>query len=360
MRKLFFKGRLFLFLAILVLIFTGCEKPDEKFSVGFVYPGFVESNQFSRALDNARKVIEAREIKTYCEENVPESAECERVLLKLINKGCKIIYAGSFGFQSSVERIAPLYPDVKFCHCSGTIQGENVSSFFGRMYEARYLCGIVAGMKTKTNKVGFVAAKPVSECIRGINAFYLGMRSVNKNASLEVVWTHTWNDFTVEVDAANILIEKGCDVLAQHQDSHGCMLAAEKAGVYCIGFAVSGEDVAPGAYLTAPVFKWKNYIIGDIEKYKLGKWEGRFYWGGLREGTVDIDYLTTLCAEGTFEKVEEAKRKIINGELKIFSGPLYDQKRNLVVKEGDVMSDSEVWNMDWLILGINGRLPAKE
>lgn len=347
------------------LVLAGCNKKSadsskitkENLKVGFVYIGSVNDHGYTEAQDKSRLALVDMGIETLYKENVPENSDCEKAIRDLIDAGCNVVYTTSFGFMDSTIEVAKEFPNVKFGHCSGFKTAENVSTYFGKMYEARYLAGIVAGLKTKTNKIGYVAAFPISECIRGINGFALGVQSVNPDAEIDVVWTNTWYDPTKEKQGALELLNRGCDVIEQHQDTTAPQVAAEEKGAFAIGYNVATPDAAPNAYLTAPTFNWATFVKDDIEQILAGTWKSRKYWEGLSANMVDLAPLSALCEEGTSEKVSEARSKIESGELKIFEGPLFDQEGNEKVPEGTVMTDDEVWNMAWFVKGVNGVIP---
>ncbi|MCR4790565.1 MAG: BMP family ABC transporter substrate-binding protein [Treponemataceae bacterium] len=346
----------------MVFAVTGCKKDKESngnitkenLKVGFVYIGSINDHGYTQAQDAARLALVDMGIETLYKENVPENSDCEKAIRDLIDAGCNVIYTTSFGFMDSTVNVSKDFPEIKFGHCSGFKTTPNMSTYFGKMYEARYLAGIVAGLKTKTNKIGYVAAFPISECIRGINGFTQGVLSVNPNASVEVVWTNTWYDPTKEKQGALELLNRGCDVIEQHQDTTAPQVAAEEKGAFCIGYNVATPDAAPKAYLTAPVFNWPVFIKDDISKILDGSWESRKYWEGLNAGMVDLAPLSKLVEEGTAEKVEAAKKAISDGSLQIFAGPIYDQNGVEKVPAGKVMTDDEVWNMDWFVKGVKG------
>ena len=350
-------------LAFSALALTGCSKKDgaasskitkDNLKVGFVYIGSVNDEGYTQAQDQGRLALEALGIKTQYVENVPENADCEKVIRDLIDQGCNVIYTTSFGFMDWTIKVAADFPNVKFGHCSGYKRAENVSTYFGKAYEARYL----AGMKTSSNKIGYVAAFPLPECIRGINGFTRGVQSVNPDATVEVIWTNTWYDPAVEKQAALELLNKGCDVIEQHQDTTAPQIAAQEKGAYAIGYNVATPSAAPKAYLTAPVFHWATFIVDDVNSILDGTWKSRAYWEGLSANMTDLAPLSDLCAPGTKEKVESAKTAIIDGSLKIFEGPIYDQNGTERVASGSVMTDDEVWNMGWFVKGVVGTIPS--
>lgn len=343
-------------------LLSGCNKKSavpssitkDNLKVGFVYIGSITDHGYTEAQDQSRLALEDMGIKTLYKENVPENSDCEKAIRDLIDAGCNVIYTTSFGFMDSTLNVAKEFPDVKFGHCSGFKTAENVSTYFGKMYEARYLAGIVAGLKTKTNKIGYVAAFPISECIRGINGFALGVQSVNPEAVVDVVWTNTWYDPTKEKQGALELLNRGCDVIEQHQNTTAPQVAAEEKGAFAIGYNVDTPDAAPKAYLTAPVFNWAVFVKDDVESILNGSWQSRKYWEGLSTKMVDLAPLSSLVAEGSAEKVTAARAKIEDGSFKIFAGPIYAQDGSEKVPAGSVMSDDEVWNMSWFVKGVNG------
>lgn len=282
---------------------TGDSTAKSDVVAGFVYIGKINDGGYTQAHDAGRLAVEAMGVKTFYVEDVPETvADTKEAIQTLIDEGCNLIYTNSFGFMEGTDQMAKEHPNVKFAHCSGYMREDNMSTYFGKVYQARYLAGIVAGMKTKKNYIGYVAAKGIPEVIRGINAFTLGVQSVNPDAKVEVVFTDTWYDPTVEKQAALELLNKGVDIIAQHQDTTAPQVAAEEKGAYCIGYNFPTSDAAPKAYLTAACFDWKTFYTDDVKKAMDGTWTSRAYWEGLAANMTYLDKLTDLCAEGTQER----------------------------------------------------------
>ena len=290
-------------------------------------------------------------------ESVPESADSERVMQDLINKGCTAIFATSFGYMDFVQNVAAKNPDVKFFHCSGYKTAANVSTYFGQIEMPRYLTGMIAGSETKSNKIGYVAAFPIPEVIRGINAFTLGVRSVNKDAVVSVVWTSTWYDPAVEKDAAKSLLEAGCDVIAQHQDTPGPLQAAEEKGALGIGYNTDMSAFAPKAYLTSPVWNWGVYYIQAVQSVIDGTYESGAYWGSMADGVVGLAPMTDLVPADV-KALVEAKVKEFSApdfnDMKIFAGPLKDNTGKEMVAAGNNMTADEILNMMWFVEGVDG------
>jgi basic membrane protein A len=331
----------------------------KEVKVGFLYVGPVGDGGYTYSHDQGRKEIEKQlGVKTTFKENVAEDkAEVKKAIDSLVDEGYNVIFATSFGHMDGVEAAAKEYPDVKFFHCSGyKSNGTNFVNYFGRIEQARYLSGIVAGMKTKTGKIGYVAAMQIPECVRGINAFTLGVRSVNPTAVVQVTWTNTWYDPAKEKEAAKALLDQGADVIAQHQDTAGPQVAAQEKGVFSIGYNTDMKDAAPKAYMTAPIWNWGAYYVSQVKAIQEGTWKAENYWGGMKEGVVDLAPLTANAPEGAKEKVEAAKADILSGKNKIFAGPLKDQTGAVKIADGKVMTDDEWLSMDWFVQGVEGKI----
>lgn len=335
------------------------EAKAEPIKVGFVYIGSAKDGGYSQAHDEGRLYLEEQlgdKVVTMYKEGVPESSECQKVMNDLIDQGCTVIFVNSFGHMDFVEKTAKEHPDVKFYHCSGYKSGPNFSNYFGAMEEARYLAGIVAGLRTENNTIGYVAAFEIPEVVRGINAFTLGAQSVNPNVTVKVNWTHTWYDPAKEKEAAKALLDAGCDVLAQHQDTTATQQAAEERGKWAIGYDLDTRESAPKAYLTAPIWNWGKFYASEVQKILDGKWKQENYYGNMKDGLVDLAPLTENVAPGTKEAVEKAKAAIIDGSLNVFAGPIKDQAGTVRVPEGSVMTFDEIMSVDWFVQGVEGSI----
>ncbi len=333
------------------------ETVASDFTVGFIYVGPVGDGGWTFAHDKGRLALEKElGVKTLFKESVPETQECEKAIRDMIDGGAKVIFATSFGYMDYVEKVAKDYPDVAFLHCSGYKSGTNFSNYFGRIYEARYLSGLVAGMKTKSNKVGYVAAFSIPEVVRGINAFTLGVQAVNPEATVDVVWTHTWYDPAKEKEAALSLLDLGCDVIAQHQDTAGPQQAAEERGAFAVGYNTPSLEKAPNAYMTAPIWNWAPYYVEQVKLVMDKKWTPTNYWGHMNDGIVKLDTLSKNAPEGAQAKIDEYTAKIIDGSFHPFAGPIKDQTGTVIVPEGKTMTDDEMLNFMWFVQGVNGTI----
>jgi basic membrane protein A len=276
--------------------------------------------------------------------NVPENAECDAALRELVDAGCQIIFGNSWGFMNFMEEVALEYPGVIFSHCSGyKNNGVNFNNYFGRIYQARYLAGIAAGLKTMTNKIGYVAAWPDNAEINGgINAFALGIQSVNPDAVVYVKYINTWFDPTLEKQTAVALLSLDCDVIAQHVDTSMPQIAAQEAGKFGCGYNTDMTSAAPDAHLTAPIWHWSSVYTAEVKDVMNGTWLPVNYFLGMKEGMVDISPLSKNVAEGTAKKIEEARAKILSGEWDVFTGPIYNNAGELVVADGESLSDQDI------------------
>ena len=336
---------------------TGGKPNKDNLKVGFIYIGSIHDEGYTQAHDKGRLAIEQMGVKCAYVENVPENADCEKAIRDLIDQGCNVIYTNSFGFMDWTVKVANDFPNIYFGHCSGYKQGPNMSSYFGKIYQARYLSGIAAGYKTTAKKIGYVAAFPIPEVIRGINAFTLGVQSVNPDATVEVIWTSTWYDPAVEKQGAIELLNKGCDVIAQHQDTTAPQIAAQERGAFAVGYNTSTANAAPRAYLTAPLFHWDVFYVDDVKHVIAGDWKSRAYWEGLKNGTVTLDNLTANNDPRAAARIADYQARIIAGSFEPFTGPLSDQSGTVKIPSGTKMSDEEIWNMGWFVKGVIGIIP---
>jgi len=344
---------LVVFLAVVALSATIATAKELK--VGFIYVSPIGDAGWSYAHDIARKELNKMDgVKTSYVENVKEGPDAERVMTNMARKGYGLIFTTSFGFMDSTLKVAKQFPNTIFMHCSGFKTAKNMGNYFGRMYQARYLTGILAGSMTKSNIIGYVAAFPIPEVIRGINAFTLGAQSVNPKASVRVVWTKTWYDPAMEKDAAKSLLDVGADIITQHQDSPGPQEAAEEKGVYSIGYNSDMSVFAPKAELTAAIWNWIPYYRKVVENVKNGTWKASSDWPGIADGVVGLAPFGKMVAQPLQDKVMATKAAIIAGKTKVFAGPIMDQKGDVRIAAGSVATDKQLLGMTWFVKGVVG------
>ncbi len=270
----------------------------------------------------------------------------ETAIRDCIEEGCNVIFGTSWGYMDTMEALASEYPNVIFSHGTGyKNNGKNMNNYFGRIYQARYLSGIVAGMKTESNLVGYVAAmgQDNSEVTGGIDAFAMGVYSVNPDAKVYVKVTNSWYNPTEETNAAKALIAEGCDVIAQHCDTPNPQLEAEAANVWGIGYNSDMSKDAPKATLTSTVWNWSAYYTSAVQSIIDGKWDCTNYYGGMAEGLVDIAPLASdLCTPEMQTKVDEAKAKILDGSFNVFDGVIETNDGKTVGTEGGTLDDKTI------------------
>lgn len=349
------KKVLVLLAVVSVVAFAGAAMAGDEMKVGFVYVSPVGDAGWSYAHNQGRLAVEAMDgVKTSYVESVKEGPDSERVIANMARKGSDLIFATSFGYMDPMLKVSKKFKDVTFMHCSGYKTSPNMGNYFGRMYQARYLSGIVAGAMTKKKVLGYVAAFPIPEVIRGINAFTLGAQSVNPDVEVRVVWTKTWYDPATEKDAAKSLLDIGADVIAQHQDSPGPQEAAQEKGVYSVGYNSDMSPFAPEAHLTAPVWNWGPFYKKIVEQVKNGSWKSEALWPGLDEGIVGLAPFGKMVPKDIQDKVTAKMEAIKSGKEKVFVGPVSDQDGNVKIAAGAAASDEELLGMKWFVKGVIG------
>ncbi len=345
---------LILFGLILPLPLSAADKPIK---VGFVYVSPIGDAGWSYAHDQGRLALDALPgVTSSFVEAVPEGPDSERVILNMARKGYDVIFATSFGYMDPMLKVAKQFPKTVFMHCSGFKLAPNMGNYFGRMYQARYLSGMVAGAMSKSNTLGYVAAFPIPEVIRGINAFTLGAQSVNPKAEVRVVWTKTWYDPATEKEAAKSLLDVGADVIAQHQDSPGPQEAAQEKGVYSVGYNSDMTTFAPKAHLTAPVWNWGPIYKQVVEAARKGTWKSEATWYGMKEGIVDLAPFGKMVPKQIQANVMAKKQEILDGKEMIFTGPLKDQAGKVRIAPGKAATDEELLGMKYFVQGVIGTL----
>jgi len=362
---------------VLALVGAQCPTPAEptavppttapttiaKFKVAFVYVAPIGDMGWTYAHDQGRLALEQKYgdfIETTYIENVPEGPDAERVIRDFAQKGYKLIIATSFGFMDPTINVAKEYPDTWFIHISGYKTAPNVSTVFGKIEEPRYVSGLVAGKMTKTNKLGYVAAFPIPEVVRGINAFTLGVRAANPDATVKVVWTNTWFDPVKEKEAAVALLDEGCDVIAQHQDTPEPQKAAEERGLWGVGYDSDMSKQAPKAVLTSPIWDWGVKYIDIVDKVMAGTYKTEEYWGGWQDGIVDLAPYGPMVPDDVKKMADAEIAKFKSGQatiFTIFTGPLKDNEGKERVPAGTAMTAGELLGMDWFVEGVEGTVP---
>lgn len=334
---------------------------NEPLKVGFVYVapiadvGYTKQHDIGRlyAIDKVGK----DKITTTFVENVPETADAERVIRQMINDGNKLIFGTSFGYMNYMQKLAKEYPDVKFEHATGYKSAPNMTNYNIRFYEGRYLAGMLAGGATKSNVIGYVAPFPIPEVLQGINAFTLGAKSVNPKIQVKVVWTNAWYDPPKDTDSAKTLIGQGADVLTQHTNTSAVASAAEAAGKMVIPYNSDMKSVAPNAQIAALVLNWGPYYAKKINQALENKWENKPVWMHLKEGAISLENISDKVPADVVKKMEEVKAKINSGEFHPFTGPIKTNEGKEAVKAGETLPDDKLVTMNYYVDGVVGKVP---
>jgi len=343
--------------------------PAQKaFTAGFIYVGPKGDYGYNQAHAQGAAIVAAMPgIKIREEENVPETEDVQKTMESMIElDGASVLFPTSFGyFDPHILKVAQKYPNVTFLHCGGLYQEgkhpTNVGSYFGYIDEAQYVAGIVAGMTTKSNKLGFIAAKPIPQVLRNINSFTLGARSVNPKATTSVVFTGDWSLPVKEAEAANSLVDQGVDVLTMHVDSPKVIVeTAEKRGIFVSGYHADQSTLAPKGYLTGAEWNWGKVYSDYVTWIKAGQSYPHLLRGGFKEGFIKMSPYGAAVSEAAKAKADAAKAKLTDGTLVIYTGPIKDNTGKTVIPAGTVetQTDINLEKMNYLVEGVIGKIPS--
>lgn len=358
--KKFFVISLSVVMLIIVLtmigmfVFTG-EKKEEKLKIGFVMSGNTEESGWNGLhYQGIKDACQELDVELIVKEDIKEhSGQCEGAIRDLAKEDVEIIILSSYGYAEEVLDVVKEYPDITFYSECFDYYGDNLNCYFARIYQARYLSGIIAGMQTESDYIGYVAAMPNSEVNRGINAFTLGVKSVNPSATVVVAWSNSWDDVEEEKRLAQALIDEyNVDVLAYHQNQPNVVEVAETNNIYSIGYHETLEGVSE-KYLTTVEFYWDVTYKELLLDYKKGKSDVvNSYWFGLEKETIGLADISPVVSQETIAVLDDKKEEIINGKG-IFSGVIYDTEGTLRCDEGESISDDILMrNMDWYVEGV--------
>jgi basic membrane protein A len=327
-------------------------------TVGAIYVGTVNDFGYNRAMHDGLVAMKAAipGVSLLEAENVPETAEAERIMEGMIQQGAKLIFATSFGHQQSAFNLAQKHPDVVFQHAGGWMKAANFGNFFASTQAAWYPMGVAAGKMTKSNVLGFVVGVPIGYAIGNINAFALGALSVNPAVQVRVVVVGSWSDKAKEASAANALIDQDADVVTMHVDSPATILqVAESRGVYSIGFqSVEARGLAPKGWLTGLGFTWSSFMTAAAKDVMAGTFKPAMVRLGLGEGMMTIAPFGAAVPEATRALVTAAADRIAKGDNP-FTGPITDNTGVVRIKEGEAWGGDKMGNFDWYVAGVVGK-----
>jgi simple sugar transport system substrate-binding protein len=326
----------------------------------FVYVAPLTDAGWVRQHDDARKAVEAalgNRVKTTFVENVAEGPDAERVIRDLAQQGHQIIFTPSFGYMEPTLKVAAEFPNVKFESVTGYKTAPNVAVSNARYYEGRYLAGVAAGRMA--TQAGYVAGFPIPEVLQGINAFTLGMRSVNPKAELRVVFLGEWFNPPRERDAAMTLMNQGAEVLAFHTGSTAVMVAAQERGKLAVAYHSDMRKVAPDAQVAAVTHIWGDYYTRRVKAVLDGTWKSERVWGGVKDGMIRVDHFGPKVAAAVREEVLARQKDIAAGKLHPFAAraDVKDNEGRVVIAKGQTLTDEAILNMNWLAEGVLNKLP---
>ncbi len=333
-------------------------RADAPVKVGFVYLGPVGDFGWTYQHDVGRKVAQkalGAEVVTTYVENVPEAPESQSVFESLASSGHKLIFGTSFGYMNYMIKVAGKFPEIKFEHCTGYMRAPNLSTYDIRFYQGRYVQGVIAGKLSKNGLAGYVGSIPVPEVVQGLDAFMLGMQSVNPQAKLKFILIDSWYDPGKEGDAAKALIDQGCDILTQHTDSPAPLQTASSRGIKAFGEATDMVSFAPNTQLTACVNEWGGYYTQRIKLLLAGKWTSIDTWGGFDVGMLQMAPFRNMPPD-VKALATSTVADITSGKTKVFTGPLTDQTGKVFLPAGTVMDDGTLSGIQTLVAGIEGQL----
>jgi simple sugar transport system substrate-binding protein len=334
----------------------------EPLKVAFAYVGPVGDGGWTFAHDNGRKAVEKEfgdKVVTSFVENVPESADAERVIRDLAGQGNKVIFGTTFGYMEPMLKVAADTKDVKFEHATGYKQAENMRTYDSRTYEGAYMAGVIAGKMTKSNTLGVVASIPIPEVIRNINSFTLGAQSVNPKVKTKVVWVNEWFNPPKETEAATALINGGADVLMQNTDSPAVLKTAEAKGKRAFGWDSDMTAYGPKAHLGSAVINWGPYYVKAVREALEGKWTGgQAAWWGVKEGAIDFVSVAADVPEDAKKKLDEVKAGLKDGSFVIWKGPIVGQDGKEVLAKDAVADDKFLGGISFYVKGVEGKIPS--
>jgi basic membrane lipoprotein Med (substrate-binding protein (PBP1-ABC) superfamily) len=344
--------------AAAVLVSLPVSRAD-TFKVGYIFAGPRTDAGWYAAQDQGRLFVDkiSPNVQTIVAENIPETSDSERVMERMARSDVKLIFAASYGYFEKAERVAKRFPGVVFMHSGDGQVGYHVGNYFGSTEEAMYVAGIAAGLKTTSNKLGYVDAHPIPLQLRGINAFALGARSVNPKAVVQVIFLDTWKDPTKEAEAANSLIDQGVDVLAQEVDSNLTMAqVAEKRGISFIGQYYDASAIAPHAWLIGNYYNWGPMMVEIIKEVQSGTWTERAILATLAGGQLQMTPYGPGVPESAKPLLDRTIAEFKSGSRKLWTGPIRGQDGTTLVPAGAVLPPDSVTEMNFFVEGVVGTL----
>ncbi len=350
-----------LLMCLIVIMLVGCDNNEHKqktgkaLKVGFLFVGPIGDGGWNYA--HNKGLLEIEEMPYIQEilyrENASNTESSLIAIEELIKDGADLIFATSYNHKEATLQMAKKYPKVIFESCSTFLKEDNIGSYFGKIYQGWYLAGILAGMKTESNKIGIIVAHANPECRRITNAFSLGIKAMNPQAQVYVEWIHSWYNPVRENAIANKMIDMGCDIIAHNSDSNESQKVADNRNVYSIGYNTDMKTFAPRKNLVSVVWNWGDFYKEKVEEVYEGRWVASKIWLDLDSGLFGLTEFGDHFDQSQKSILQEIIRKVKAKELVIFSGPIKDNEGNDRVLPGQSLTDEELLTIDWLVDNIS-------
>ena len=336
-------------------------KEGEPLKAAWVYVGPINDGGWTSAHDRGRQAVAdafGSDVITTYKENVPEGDQVGQVIEDLIADGNTMIFGTSFGFQDAFVAAAEKHPEVCFEFATGYKSADNLSQFTGAAEDAAWLTGMAAGAASKTGKLGLLASFPIPEVLRGINAWTLGARAVNPDATVKLIWTNTWFDPALERKTAEALIAGGADAIGVvAQDSPASGEAANEKGVFWSGYDSDQSANFPNVWLSAATYNWGTYEVPRVKAALDGTWVAGNYYGDMADGHIVLAPLGKTVSAETRALIAEKTKEVVANSGVMFKGPLKDNTGKQVLADGEQATYEQLMAMNFLVEGIDGSIP---
>lgn len=324
------------------------KDPNRVIKIGFVFSNIISTDAWAQTSENARLYLEdhCENVETYKVENIAGGADCERVMREYINDGCELIVGTSFDYLDYMLGLAEEYPDVCFINGSGYETADNMSVYIAKLEQGRYMTGLMAGMMTKANKIGYVSSIPFPDPIKQLNGFAAGVMEVNPDAQIVTLWSNSFNDPTTDAVCANTLIDQGCDLICIDLSSSAVAQVCESRGVKFIGSSVDMREFAPTQQLTANCWTWGPWMAEQVEAVRNGTFEGKWNELDINDGAISLAEFSDDVPQEVRDVVADAEQRLKDG-FEVFHGPVTDNTGKLRIADGEVLSIEDANSMQW-------------
>ncbi len=356
--KLFLKKIVFYVFILFSFAFFSCSGSSggNNLTAAFIFPGNIKTDDYCIAHNLGRISLEKHNIHTMYAENVPIDENCSLIIEEFIKLGCNLIYSCANQYEPYVRKMAEKYPNIKFAQYGFYKTAPNLETFCADTSGAFYLCGIVAAQKSYSGRIGYVAPFLSEDVVLGVNAFALGVLSVNPNAIIDIAWTKDWNNRKKERLCAEFLLNNGCDILSYYIDTDEVLRTASDHKTFCVAFNIPSPSYISrkeiDAYLTSVVINWSDFYLTDALSAKNGTWKTRNFCAGIESNFATLDKLTRSCSDEMKAYVENVKEDLVNGRINVFEGPIYSNKNELLVETEKTVSALEPKLRKSLVHGI--------